>query len=163
VPVPNHQKDAGTGSNRAWPSPSRTETYRYPNGAPDITLSEPLWAACFLPRRLRSMILARSYSATMPCTWSRKSSSGLWPRGRFKNTTSTLCRRHSSRLEARRRIGLRSSGRDVQAEGILEEKQNVGHKYTYFMHRQDDPGGTGEVANAACNRNPYPDPARSGR
>src|SRR5215467_3044902 len=29
---------------------------------PDITLSEPLWAACFLPRRLRSMILARSYS-----------------------------------------------------------------------------------------------------
>jgi hypothetical protein len=63
---------------------------------PDITLSEPLWAACFLPRRLRSMILARSYSATMPCTWSRRSSSGLWPRGRFKNTTSTPRRRHSS-------------------------------------------------------------------
>lgn len=33
---------AAIGSNRALPPPSRTETYRYPNGAPDITLSEPL-------------------------------------------------------------------------------------------------------------------------
>jgi len=37
--------------------------YRYPNGAPDMTFSEPFCAAWRLPRRLRSMNLARSYSA----------------------------------------------------------------------------------------------------
>src|SRR5271157_2178596 len=64
------------GSNRALPPPSLTETYRYPNGAQDMTFREPLCAACRLPRRLRSMNLARSYSAIMPCIWSNRSSSG---------------------------------------------------------------------------------------
>jgi hypothetical protein len=43
---------------------------RYPNGAFDITFSDPRCAVCFFPRRMRSMSFARSYSETMPCTWS---------------------------------------------------------------------------------------------
>lgn len=37
----------------------------------------PRWAACSLPRRERSRILARSYSAKIPCVCSVKGSSGL--------------------------------------------------------------------------------------
>ena len=52
-------------------------------------IDRPAVAACRLPRRCRSMILARSYSAIMPCTCSSRSSSGLWPKARFKKMTST--------------------------------------------------------------------------
>src|SRR5208283_5378750 len=75
------------GSNWALPPPSRTETYRYPNGAQDMTFREPLCAVCRLPRRLRSMNLARSYSAMMPCIWSNRSSSGLLKRNRLPQLT----------------------------------------------------------------------------
>ena len=34
-----------------------------------------------MPRRLRSMILARSYSAIIPWTWTRRFSAGSWPSG----------------------------------------------------------------------------------
>ena len=51
---------------------------------------------CRRPRRLRSRILARSYSAIMPWTWSRRSSSALVPMGRFAKTTSAPARRNSS-------------------------------------------------------------------
>lgn len=33
------------------------------------------------------------------------------------------------------------------------------NKHAYFMHGKDHSGGVGESANAACNRNQYPDPA----
>src|SRR5271165_6329664 len=56
-------------------------------GAQDMTFTEPLCAACRLPRRLRSMNLARSYSAMMPCIWSNRSSSGLLKRNRLPQLT----------------------------------------------------------------------------
>jgi hypothetical protein len=72
-----------------------------------MTLSDPLCAACRLPRRLRSMNLARSYSAMMPCIWSNRSYSGLLPSDLFKKTTSTFVRRHSSK-SLRQRLALSS-------------------------------------------------------
>ena len=60
------------------------------------TFRDGTLAACRFPRRARSMILARSYSAIMPCTCKSSSSSGVSPSSRFKKTTSTPPRRNSS-------------------------------------------------------------------
>jgi hypothetical protein len=40
-------------------------------------------------------------------------------------------------------------------------ESDVGNKHAYFMHWQNHSGGLGEIADAACNRNAYPDPACS--
>src|ERR1700712_1495612 len=48
------------------------------------------------PRRLRSRILARSYSAITPCICSSRSSSAVPLMARFRNTTSVSARRNSS-------------------------------------------------------------------
>lgn len=60
---------------------------------------------------------------------------------------------------------LRSSARDLVAEAnlILRGESDVGNKYAYFMKRQNHSGGVDETADAACNRNAYPNPACSSR
>jgi len=45
----------------------------------------------------------------------------------------------------------------------LKGESDVGNKHAYFVHGQNYSGGVGETANAACNRNAYPDCARSSR
>jgi hypothetical protein len=67
-----------------------------PYGAATRTLTEPACAACRLPRRWRSRILARSSSASIPWTCSRHSSSGVCPHSRFRNITSTPARGNAS-------------------------------------------------------------------
>ena len=62
-------------------------TYRLANGAPDNTLTVRALARWVFPRRVRSRIWARSYSAIMPWNWVSRASSGLSRRGPLINTT----------------------------------------------------------------------------
>ena len=56
-------------------------------GRPESTLTVPALARWVLPRRVRSRIWARSYSAIMPWNCTSSASSGLSPRGPLTNTT----------------------------------------------------------------------------
>src|SRR6266568_3995252 len=59
---------SGTPAYRAGPPPAYFATARYPYGAPLSTCTTPARAACRVPRRWRSMRLARAYAAISPCT-----------------------------------------------------------------------------------------------
>jgi hypothetical protein len=67
-----------------------------PERGPDSTFTLPERARWFLPRRVRSMICARSYSAIMPWNWTSSVSSGVSPEGALTNTTDVPARASSS-------------------------------------------------------------------
>src|SRR3984893_10243381 len=76
--------------------PVPLEQGRAGHRAPLSTLTCPCRARCRLPRRERSRICARSYSAIMPWNCTSNSSSGVEPRGARTNKVSTPARANSS-------------------------------------------------------------------
>jgi hypothetical protein len=51
----------------------------------------------------------------------------------------------------------------VEVNLTLRGESDVGNKHAYFMYGQNHSGGASNAANAACNRNAYPDPTRGSR
>jgi hypothetical protein len=90
-----------------------------PEGAPVSALTESERPAWRRPRLLRSNILARSYSAITPWTWSKGSSSAV-PRGAVQEsdfsarTTKLVDQKHLMGIAARQPIW----GKDINALDI---------------------------------------------